>query len=205
MHNDNGGAGHSDGQSSPRDREPPGSPVLDQTTSGIERDTVPVRRVPKNQRVREARKPVRRRIPETSDSQVIALSQAVAIDDIIIRRLSIDDPAPVPTPPQKSRPRRRATVNPRTRAFRRRFFPEITDIQWNDWRWQSQHRIRRLEQFEQMIALSDDERDALIRGGTMLPVGVTPYYMSLLDADDPHHALAADRDSDDGRIHPHAG
>ncbi len=34
-----------------------------------------------------------------------------------------------------------------------------------------------------------DERDALVRGGTMLPVGVTPYYMSLIDADDPHQPL----------------
>ena len=77
----------------------------------------------------------------------------------------------------------------RTRAFRQRFFPEATERQWNDWRWQSQHRIRKLEQFERMMSLSDDERDALVRGGTMLPVGVTPYYMSLLDAEDPHQPL----------------
>ena len=83
---------------------------------------------------------------------------------------------------------RRRPAN-RTRAFRKRFFPEATDRQWNDWRWQSQHRIRKLEQFEQIVSLSADERDALNRGGTMLPVGVTPYYMSLLDADDPNQPL----------------
>lgn len=32
--------------------------------------------------------------------------------------------------------------NPRTTLFRLRFFPEITDEDWNDWRWQSRHRIR---------------------------------------------------------------
>jgi lysine 2,3-aminomutase len=32
-----------------------------------------------------------------------------------------------------------------------------------------------------MLTLSPDEREALIQGGTMLPIGVTPYYMSLLD------------------------
>lgn len=77
----------------------------------------------------------------------------------------------------------------KTRIFRKQFFPEATDRQWNDWRWQSQHRIRKLEHFERMITLSDDERTALIQGGTMLPVGVTPYYMSLLDAEDPQQGL----------------
>jgi lysine 2,3-aminomutase len=89
---------------------------------------------------------------------------------------------PAPSP-------RGRTSNPRTRAFRRRFFPEATDREWNDWRWQSRHRIRTLEQFERMMKLSDCERDALIQGGTMLPVGITPYYMSLLDAEDPDQPL----------------
>jgi len=86
-------------------------------------------------------------------------------------------------------PRRGDVVSAPARAFRRRFFPDATAGQWNDWRWQSQQRIRKLEQFERMVSLSPDERDALIRGGTMLPVGVTPYYMSLLDRDDPRHPL----------------
>jgi len=83
---------------------------------------------------------------------------------------------------------RRRPAN-RTRAFRKRFFPDATDRQWNDWRWQSQHRIRKLEQFEEIVTLSDDEREALIQGGTMLPVGITPYYMSLLDAEDANQPL----------------
>ncbi len=66
-------------------------------------------------------------------------------------------------------------------AFRQRFFPDATDLQWDDWRWQSRHRIRTLADFERTVELSTSERDALQQGGTMLPVGVTPYYMSLLD------------------------
>lgn len=85
--------------------------------------------------------------------------------------------------------RRRPAANPRTRAFRKRFFPGVTERQWNDWRWQSQNRIRKLEQFERLLVLSDDERQALSGNGAMLPVGVTPYYMSLLDADDPQQPL----------------
>jgi lysine 2,3-aminomutase len=76
--------------------------------------------------------------------------------------------------------------NPRTEEFRERFFPEVSDGDWDDWRWQSRHRIRTLEQFETMLELSDEEREALSEGGTMLPVAVSPYYMSLLD---PHQPL----------------
>jgi lysine 2,3-aminomutase len=83
----------------------------------------------------------------------------------------------------------RQTSNARTRAFRRRHFPNATTRQWNDWRWQSRHRIRTPAQFDEMLRLSDEEREALVRGGTMLPVGITPYYMSLLDADDPWQPL----------------
>jgi lysine 2,3-aminomutase len=83
----------------------------------------------------------------------------------------------------------RKTTNARTRAFRRRHFPDATTREWNDWRWQSRHRIRNLAQMESMLQLSEEEREALVQGGTMLPVGITPYYMSLLDADDPWQPL----------------
>src|SRR5690606_24148042 len=67
------------------------------------------------------------------------------------------------------------------RAFRREFFPDATDKDWNDWSWQSRHRFRTLAQIERVLTLADDEREAMQAGGMMLPVGITPYYMSLLD------------------------
>jgi lysine 2,3-aminomutase len=83
----------------------------------------------------------------------------------------------------------RQTTNARTRAFRRRHFAQASAREWNDWRWQSRHRLRTLAQLESILRLSDEEREALVQGGTMLPVGITPYYMSLLDADDPWQPL----------------
>lgn len=84
---------------------------------------------------------------------------------------------------------RRAGSGQRTREFRRRFYPDVPDRDWNDWRWQSRHRIRTLEHFERMILLSDNEKEALQQGGTMLPVGITPYYMSLVDPLDHSQAI----------------
>lgn len=92
-------------------------------------------------------------------------------------------------PPAPSAPGNRLPSTARATAFRKRFFPEATLRQWNDWRWQSQHRIKKLEQFEKIVQLSDEEREALVQSGTMLPVGITPYYMSLLDPADPQQPL----------------
>ncbi len=96
------------------------------------------------------------------------------------------------SPPTAERPAaatRRRAVSTRTRAFRRAFYRDVPDKDWNDWRWQSRHRVRKLDQIEKMLVLSDDEREALIKGESMLPVGITPYYMSLLDRENPEQPL----------------
>lgn len=77
----------------------------------------------------------------------------------------------------------------RTRHFRREFFPDVSDRLWNDWQWQVRHRFRTLAQISRVLDLCDDERAALLQGASMLPVGITPYYMSLLDHDDPQQPL----------------
>jgi lysine 2,3-aminomutase len=81
------------------------------------------------------------------------------------------------------------TESPKVTTFRERHFPDATDAEWDDWRWQSRHRIRSLDQFERILQLSEDERAILSDGGQMLPTAVTPYYMSLLDPDDPLQGL----------------
>ncbi|MGE0622930.1 MAG: KamA family radical SAM protein [Pseudomonadales bacterium] len=77
----------------------------------------------------------------------------------------------------------------RVRLFRRVHYPSVPDAEWNDWRWQSRHRIRNLAQLEKLIDLSADEREALIRAESMLPLGITPYYLALVDPVDPEDPL----------------
>jgi lysine 2,3-aminomutase len=76
-----------------------------------------------------------------------------------------------------------------TRAFRKAFYPDVTDRDWNDWHWQARNRLRTLEQIEQVLVLSDEERSALSEKGAMLPVSITPYYMSLVSRDDRNQPL----------------
>lgn len=78
----------------------------------------------------------------------------------------------------------------RTRsAFRRRHFPTASLREWNDWRWQLQSRIKDAPALERIMRLSDAERAGIARHDGILPVGITPYYASLLDPDDPDQAL----------------
>jgi lysine 2,3-aminomutase len=99
-------------------------------------------------------------------------------------------PDPLPAPPESCpdlldpgflHQRRLPRTAPRTRAFRRAHFPDISEREWNDWRWQLRNRIRTAAELERMLVLADEERHALEVGGSLLPVAVTPYYMSLLD------------------------
>lgn len=87
----------------------------------------------------------------------------------------------VPAPP-------RFPIGAQTRVFARKYFADATPAEWDDWRWQFRKRIRTLAELERLFVLSDDERDAIQRHKGSLPVGITPYYASLMnrhDADDP--------------------
>jgi len=75
------------------------------------------------------------------------------------------------------------TISPRSQWFRNQFYPDASDTQWNDWRWQVRHRILNLAGLERIVNLSSDERDAILRHSGSLPVAITPYYASLLDPD----------------------
>ena len=83
----------------------------------------------------------------------------------------------------------RFPVNPDTRAFYRRFYPGTSSVEWNDWRWQMRMRIRTLDELARIFALSADERQAVERHEGALPVGITPYYASLMGLSDPSEPL----------------
>ena len=75
----------------------------------------------------------------------------------------------------------RFRISKRSVEFLHRFYPDATLENWNDWRWQNRNRVRTLADLARMIELSDEESDAIKRHTGALPVGITPYYVSLLD------------------------
>src|SRR5262249_826420 len=72
-------------------------------------------------------------------------------------------------------------IGDRAREFWRRFFPEPGAQPWNDWPWPLRHRFRALAGLERIVRLSDSERKTIERIGGRLPVGITPFYASLMD------------------------
>ena len=102
---------------------------------------------------------------------------------------SLPPAPPARRPPATVTPREVFPVGPRTREFRKRFFADISPDTWNDWRWQARSRLRSLTQLERVFALSPDEREAITRHRGSLPVGITPYYASLMDLADPTEPL----------------
>jgi lysine 2,3-aminomutase len=68
---------------------------------------------------------------------------------------------------------------------RYRFFRDIPDSLWDDWKWQFRNRITRVEQLAQLIPLSTEEQTQLRLVAMRYPLSVTPYYLSLINPDDP--------------------
>lgn len=62
-------------------------------------------------------------------------------------------------------------------------FADVPDEKWNDWRWQLSNRLNSVEDFENVLKLTESERKALGSPG-LFRVDVTPYYVSLIDPDD---------------------
>ena len=64
-------------------------------------------------------------------------------------------------------------------------FAEVSDEQWRDWRWQLRHRIKSPERVQEILGLGDDETRAIEQVLGTFRMSITPYYLSLIDADDP--------------------
>ena len=62
---------------------------------------------------------------------------------------------------------------------------DFSDEQFGDWKWQQRNRFRRIDELEKLITLSDGEREAFAKSDEMFHMGITPYYASLMDRDDP--------------------
>jgi len=66
-----------------------------------------------------------------------------------------------------------------------RLFGGIPKAIWNDWKWQFRNRITDIDQLTQFIPLPLEEQTNLKLVTMRYPLSVTPYYLSLIDPDDP--------------------
>lgn len=66
---------------------------------------------------------------------------------------------------------------------------DVTEEEWNDWQWQVRNRITTVEQLKQVINLTPQEEKDIEEVIKSFRMGITPYYASLMDPDDPRCAI----------------
>ena len=69
---------------------------------------------------------------------------------------------------------------------RKEMFPNVTDAEWNDWKWQVRNRIETLEQLKKYVKLTPEEEEGVAKSLKTLRMAITPYYLSLINPDDPN-------------------
>lgn len=62
---------------------------------------------------------------------------------------------------------------------------DVSDEQWNDWKWQVSNRITTVENLKKVINLTPQEEEDINDTLKSFRLGITPYYASLMDPDNP--------------------
>lgn len=60
----------------------------------------------------------------------------------------------------------------------------VTEEQWNDWKWQLANRITTVEELKQVVQLSKEEEEGIKGVLGSLRMAITPYYTTLMDETD---------------------
>jgi len=66
-----------------------------------------------------------------------------------------------------------------------KLWPEISAEQWNDWHWQMSNRISTHNELQNALSLSFEETEHIKRCLVNFRMAITPYYLSLLDHQNP--------------------
>lgn len=64
-------------------------------------------------------------------------------------------------------------------------FFKASDEDWNNWRWQLKNRITRTEILKELLPLDKKEIEEIDKTGSQYRWAVSPYYLSLIDPDNP--------------------
>jgi lysine 2,3-aminomutase len=94
-------------------------------------------------------------------------------------------------PTKKRRGPRLDFIRPSAQSieFKRAYYPEVSLEEWSSWQWQLRNRFKSVQSLERVFNLTSNERDAVTKHSGSLPVGITPYYASLVDRDNPLQPL----------------
>ena len=100
--------------------------------------------------------------------------------------VSITDEPQLPSPPSTTPRKNHLEIAAANRA---RLYPTITDTQWNDWKWQQKNRVQTLDEIARLFNIDDMTNERLGGVFELYRTAITPYYLCLIDFDDPKDPL----------------
>jgi lysine 2,3-aminomutase len=74
---------------------------------------------------------------------------------------------------------------------RAELFPDVSDEDWNNWKWQVKNRIENVDDLKKLIPLSKEEEEGAKNCLKLFRMAITPYYLSLIDPNDPFDPVRA--------------
>ncbi|MHA2002321.1 MAG: lysine 2,3-aminomutase [Promethearchaeota archaeon] len=69
---------------------------------------------------------------------------------------------------------------------RKELFPDVSDEDWNNWHWQVKNRIESVDELKKFLPLTAEEEESARQCVSKFRMAITPYYLSLIDPNDPH-------------------
>ena len=72
---------------------------------------------------------------------------------------------------------------------RKELFPNVTNEQWNDWKWQVKNRIETYEELSKYFTFEPAEAEGIKKALAKFRMAITPYYLSLIDPNDPYDPI----------------
>lgn len=66
---------------------------------------------------------------------------------------------------------------------------DVTQEEWSSWQWQVRNRVTTVEQLKAVLPISKEEEEALSQSLGILRMAITPYYLSLIDPNDPEDPI----------------
>ena len=68
-------------------------------------------------------------------------------------------------------------------------FTSVKQDEWNDWHWQYQNRVQTADELSKYLNLTEKEREGIDKCLSSYRMAITPYYLSLIDPDDPYDPI----------------
>ena len=113
------------------------------------------------------------------------MSSVAPADDDSASQLTSEPSLPASTP-HPSRRKNHLAIYAENRA---RLYPDVTDEEWNDWKWQQKNRVQTLEQITKLFAVDEFSQARMADVFELYRTAITPYYLCLIDFDDPADPL----------------